>query len=111
MKKSLLIAVLVMFAAFVFAGCNAEALKKLTEENATLQIEAIAAKAKIADLEKAKADLQNQLNAAHSKVAAAAAAAAAAPAPAADDKGKAPAGKKDAPAAKKGGAAPKKGKK
>ena len=61
MKKVLLVACMLVFAVAVFAGCNTEALKKLTEENITLTLEVATQKAKVADLEKAKADLQNQV--------------------------------------------------
>jgi hypothetical protein len=112
MKKSLLIVILVLFAAAVFTGCNTEALKKLTEENMTLTLDNASLKAKVADCDKARADLQNQvtmLNAEVGKHKAAAAAAAAAPA---DDKGAKKddkgAAKKDDKGAAKKTAAPKK---
>ena len=107
MKKSLLIAVLVLFAAAVFTGCNTEALKKLTEDNMTLTLDNTSLKAKVADCDKARGDLTNQvtmLTAELGKMKAAAAAAAPAP----DDKG---AAKKDDKGAAKKGGTPKKAKK
>jgi hypothetical protein len=110
MKKSLLIVCMVLFAAAIFTGCNTEALKKLTEDNMTLTLDNTALKAKVADCDKAKGDLQNQVTMLSAEVGKLKAAAVAAPP--ADDKGAAKkddkgAAKKDAGAAKKG-AAPKK---
>ncbi|MFA6034767.1 MAG: hypothetical protein WC889_17845 [Myxococcota bacterium] len=105
MKKFLLVAMIAVFAAFVFAGCNAEELKKLNDQVASLTAENQTLKAKVADLDKGKADLQGQLTAANASLAGlqkeiadakAAAEAAAAAKP----------GKKGAKAAKKDAAAP-----
>ena len=63
MKKALFAAILVVFAATLFAGCNAEELKKLNDQVASLTTENTNLKAKVGDLEKAKADMQNQINA------------------------------------------------
>jgi outer membrane murein-binding lipoprotein Lpp len=62
-KKALFAAILVVFAATLFAGCNAEELKKLNDQVASLTTENTNLKAKVGDLEKAKADMQNQINA------------------------------------------------
>jgi outer membrane murein-binding lipoprotein Lpp len=62
-KKALFTAMLVVFAAALFAGCNAEELKKLNDQVASLTTENTNLKAKVGDLEKAKADMQNQINA------------------------------------------------
>jgi predicted nucleic acid-binding Zn-ribbon protein len=68
MKKVLLIAVVALFAAVVFAGCNQEEIKKLNDQVAGLTTENQTLKAKVADLEKGKADLAGQLTAANASV-------------------------------------------
>ncbi|MBI5527311.1 MAG: hypothetical protein HY897_13330 [Deltaproteobacteria bacterium] len=61
MKKSLLVACLVVVAATLFLGCGAEEIKKLTDQNASLNTEVTNYKAKVAELEKAKTDLTAQV--------------------------------------------------
>ena len=103
MKKSLLVACLVVFAATVFYGCNAEELKKLNDQVATLTTENTNLKAKVGDLEKAKADMQNQINALTAERDQTKKDLEACKTPAADEKGakKDDKGKKDDKAAKK----------
>jgi len=68
MKKVLIAAVLAVFAVVVFAGCNAEELKKLNEQVAQLTKDNQTLSAKVDGLEKVKSDLGNQVAAANAKL-------------------------------------------
>jgi len=68
MKKVLLVACVALFAAFVFAGCNQEEIKKLNDQVASLTTANQTCNAKAADLGKAKVDLQNQVTAANASL-------------------------------------------
>jgi cell division protein FtsL len=67
MKKVLMLALVAVFALTV-AACNQEEIKKLNDQVASLTTENQQLKAKVADLEKGKADLAGQVAAANAAV-------------------------------------------